>query len=76
MSILMVVNKYQDQLLQLPNVTGIGIGERAGEEVIKVFVTHKVPESQLKPQEVVPRMLEDYTIDVEVIGNVCVLSTE
>lgn len=28
-----VKRKYEEQLMQLPNVTGIGIGEKAGKEV-------------------------------------------
>jgi hypothetical protein len=62
--------KYEDQLMQLPNVTGVGIGERAGKKVIKVFVTHKVPESALQPQEIVPKNLAEYETDVEEIGTV------
>lgn len=60
--------RYEDQLMRLPNVTGVGIGEKAGKEVIVVFVTHKVPARTLQPHEVVPRVLEGYTTDVEEIG--------
>ncbi len=60
--------KYEEQLMQLPNVTGIGIGEKAGKMVIKVFVTQKVPASALQPQEIVPKMLEEFETDVEEIG--------
>ncbi len=60
--------KYEDQLMRLPNVTGVGIGEKEGKKVIKVFVTHKVPESSLQPDEVVPRSLEEVETDVEEIG--------
>lgn len=67
MSIERVKNKYEEQLMQLPNVTGVGIGERGGKEIIKVFVTKKVPEPVLQPQEVVPKMLQGYEIDVEEI---------
>ena len=35
--------KYEDQLMRLPNVTGVGIGQKGEEAVILVFVTHKVP---------------------------------
>jgi hypothetical protein len=63
-----IVKKYEAQLLQLPNVTGVGIGEKAGKAVMKVFVTHKVPESALQPQEVVPKTLEGWETDVEEIG--------
>ncbi len=63
-----VRQKYSDQLMQLPNVIGVGTGEKAGKEVIKVFVTHKVPVSALQPQEVVPQTLEGQEIDVEEFG--------
>ena len=68
MDIEAVRQKYSDQLMQLPNVIGVGTGEKAGKEVIKVFVTHKVPVSALQPEEVVPQTLEGQEIDVEEIG--------
>ncbi len=68
MSIEAVKMKNEERLMRLPNVTGVGIGERAGKMVIKVFVTHKTPESALQPQEIVPKMLEGYITDVEEIG--------
>lgn len=69
MSIEPVRKKYEAQLMRLPNVVGLGIGEKAGKEVIKVFVTHKVPESTLAPGEVVPRTLDGYETDVEESGH-------
>lgn len=63
-----IKQKYEDQIMELPNVTGVGIGEKAGKEVIKVFVTEKLPESELQPQEIVPKSLEEYETDVEAIG--------
>jgi len=68
MSIEPVKRKHEEQLMRLPNVTGVGIGEKAGKEIIKVFVTQKVPLSALQPQEVIPKMLEGYETDVEEIG--------
>jgi hypothetical protein len=65
-----VKREHEQQLMQLPNVTGLGIGEKGGKAVIKVFVTHKIPESALLPQEIVPKTLEEYEIDVEEIGHV------
>lgn len=56
--------------MELPNVTGVGIGEKAGNEVIKVFVTRKISELELRPQEIVPKSLEEYKTDVEEIGTV------
>jgi hypothetical protein len=60
--------KHEERLMMLPNVTGIGIGEKAGQVVIKVFVTHRVPKSELKPAEVVPKTLDGYQTSVEEIG--------
>jgi hypothetical protein len=75
MDIVRTKEKYKDQLLKLPNVIGVAIGEKVvkgqvvpGKEVIKVFVTRKVPESQLKPDQVIPKTLEGYETDVEEIG--------
>ena len=56
------------ELLRLPNVTGVGIGERGGKRVIKVFVTHKVPESTLQQEDVVPKLIDGHETDVEEIG--------
>jgi hypothetical protein len=70
MSIKDVKMKHEEKLMRLPNVTGVGIGEKGGKEVIKVFVTHKVPESSLRPDEIIPKSLEGYEVDVEDIGTV------
>jgi hypothetical protein len=59
---------HEGELLALPNVTGVGIGERAGKPVIKVYVSRKVPESMLSPDDRVPASLEGFEVDVEEIG--------
>lgn len=69
MSIESVKQKHEELLMRLPNVTGVGIGEKEGKRVIKVFVTHKVPESALQPQEIVPEEIEGYETIVEAIGD-------
>ena len=51
--------------MALPRVAGVGIGERDGEPVIKVFVTEEVQESELAAGERVPASLEGYEVDVE-----------
>jgi hypothetical protein len=61
---------HEDELLALPNVTAVGVGERAGEPVIKVFVAHKVPASELAPGERVPHSIDGHPVDVEEIGAV------
>lgn len=54
--------------MELPNVVGVGIGEKSGKPAIKVFVTHKVELSSLKPKEIIPKRLGQYDVDVEEIG--------
>ena len=70
MDIEAVVREHEDALLALPNVNGVGIGERAGRAVIKVLVTKKVPESSLQPDQIVPKTLEGFELDVEEIGEI------
>ena len=65
MGIASVLGKYEDQLMRMPNVNGVGIGENGGEEVIKVYVTRKLPESALQAHEVIPKRLEGFSTDVE-----------
>lgn len=68
MSIESVKQKYESQLMQLPNVTIVGTGKKEGKDVIKIFVTHKVPESDLQPQEIIPKRLDEFETDVEESG--------
>ena len=68
MSIEDVQRKHEEHLLQLPNVIGSGTGEKGGKPVIKIFVTHRVPESNLQPEDVAPKTLDGYQTDVEEIG--------
>jgi hypothetical protein len=64
MSIESVLRQHEERLMALPNVTGVGVGQKAGKEVITVLVTQKVPESALLPDEVVPKMLDGVETDV------------
>lgn len=68
MTIKQVKEDHENELMELPNVVGVGIGEKNGKSVIKVFVTHKVELSSLKPQEVIPKRLDQCDVDVEEIG--------
>ncbi|MGH8559879.1 MAG: hypothetical protein ACRESZ_21000 [Methylococcales bacterium] len=68
MKIESVMRKHEEQVMQLPNVTGIGIGKKGRKDVIKVFVAHKVPESALQSHEIIPKVLEGYEIDLEETG--------
>lgn len=70
MSIEEVRQRHEARLMSLPNVTGVGIGQKAGGEVIKVFVTHKVPESELRSEDIIPKSIDGCGVDVEEIGTV------
>ncbi|GGX74938.1 hypothetical protein [Streptomyces fructofermentans] len=52
--------------MALPHVTGVGTGrdEDSGEDVIVVFVTHKVPLDRLRPEDVVPSEVEGLSVRV------------
>ena len=63
-----IQKRYADELMALPNVTGVGIGEKDGAHVIKVFVVRKVPLSTLSDSERIPDRLEGVPCDVEEIG--------
>ena len=56
--------------MTLPNVTGVGIGEHSGREILIVFVSHKVPKEELDPRELIPKSLEGYEVHVDEIGAV------
>lgn len=42
-----VLEKYEDKLLSLPNVVGLGRGEKEGEPCLEVYVERKVSEDEL-----------------------------
>jgi hypothetical protein len=68
--------KHEENLMRLPNVMGVGIGEKAGRQVVKVFVSRKVPESELRQEEIVPKQVEEFGTDVEEMGIATAQQTE
>jgi hypothetical protein len=66
MNIETALREHDSALRRLPNVTGVGIGEKNGKEVILVFVQRKLPESSLPPSAIIPRTIEGYETDVRV----------
>jgi hypothetical protein len=62
------LRRHEQKLLSLPNVVAVGIGERDGAPAITVFVTRKLPESELAPDDLVPRSLDGHPVDVAEIG--------
>jgi hypothetical protein len=65
-----VMEMHRDNLMSLTNVIGVGIGEKDGTPAIKVFVTKKMPEIALLPQDIIPKVLDGYEIDVDEIGSI------
>ncbi len=70
-----VKKKFEGELMALPNVTGVGLGERDGTQVIKVFVVRKMPLETLSASERVPSELEGVPCDVEELGVVSAQTT-
>ena len=60
-----VLANHADALMALANVRSVGLGEKAGSSVIKVFVERKVPLSALPPDQVVPAELHGCTVGGE-----------
>jgi hypothetical protein len=63
----------EKELLDKPNVVGVGIGKKGDKDVITVLVTHKVPQSELRPQDLVPKTVDGFETVVQEIG---VVTTE
>jgi hypothetical protein len=70
MTIESVRQKFERNLLRLPNVISVGVGEKEGRQVIQVGVAGKVPASLLRQNEVIPSSLEGYEVEVVDIGPV------
>jgi hypothetical protein len=59
-SIEAAMRRYEKGLRLLSNVTGVGISEKDGKEVIVVYVNRKLPEFALKSWEIIPDELDGY----------------
>lgn len=71
-----VLAEYQDYLMSLDNVIGVGIGyktlkgEKTNELAIIIFVNKKLPQAHLWEDQVVPRKLDKVSTDVVEAGEV------
>lgn len=71
--------RYQDELMQKPNVVGVGIGIEkkrdrfTGQIVLVVNVRRKVPCETLPPDGCIPEELDGVRVDVQEIGDVVAL---
>lgn len=62
------VRQAEPELRKRPNVVGIGQGERGGRPVIKVLVTRKLPEAELRKEDVIPKTIAGFPTDVVEVG--------
>lgn len=71
-----IKTRYEDALLSLPGVVGVGVGmrQRGGqwtdEVCIVVSVQNKRSEDVLDPTEILPREIEGVPVDVLEVGEV------
>jgi hypothetical protein len=67
---------YVDELMQKANVVGVGVGlfRKGGRPTLEtglvVLVTHKVPQAQLAPADLVPAEIEGVPVDVQEVGEI------
>jgi len=59
-----VKDRHETELMAVPGVVGVGIGEQDGSEVIVVFVEKKDAATESR----IPKTLEGYSLRVEVTG--------
>lgn len=70
----LVQAKYTEELMQKPNVVGVGLGlaqkdgQPTGEVALVVMVDQKVPEAQLSAADVIPSEIEGVRVDVQSVG--------
>jgi hypothetical protein len=68
------LDKHIDTVMTYPNVTAVGIGYKmkanitTSEPAIVVWVTKKLPESQLPPKSIIPGEVEGIPTDVREMG--------
>lgn len=63
-----VLRRHEDRLMRLPNVVGVGIGEKDGKPTIRVLVSRKIPAGALGPDQQVPPIIEGIETDVLEVG--------
>jgi len=64
--------RHETRLMSLPNVNGVGIDldPATGSFLVIVYVARKVPVAQLRPQQVIPEILDGVPVRVMEIGPV------
>ena len=70
-----IKDEYQEHLLSMPNVVGLGIGLRqvggqhTDQVCLVVMVNRKLSPAQLAPEEMIPAELGGVPVDVQEVGN-------
>lgn len=69
MDVKTAMRQHEDELRRLPNVNGIATSkDDSGNDVIVVFVEQKLPEDSLQPEQIIPKSIEGYPVDVRELG--------
>jgi hypothetical protein len=63
-SIVQVLNEHADQLMSIPGVSGVGIGDCRGSPCIKIFVSKVTPSITRH----IPERLDGYGVAIEETG--------
>lgn len=69
-----VKREHEAELMSKANVVGVGVGlrlqngEPTGQVGLVVFVSRKVPSSQLEAGDIIPNEIDDILVDVQEIG--------
>ena len=69
-----IKSKYEQQLMTLANVVGVGIGVKqtegnpTGQVALVVNVAQKKPLHELRQQDIIPAVLDDVPVDVQEVG--------
>jgi len=71
-----VKEAHEAALMQKANVVGVGVGLRirggtyTDETAIVVMVTHKVPATELAPEDFIPAEIDGVPVDVQEVGEI------
>ena len=66
MAIEQILEQHQDELMAVPGVVGVGVGERAGVPVILVMLQAADPELKRR----LPSRLDGFDVELEVTGEI------
>lgn len=69
LDILAVKGKYEDELMAVPGVVGVGIGECKAKACIIVFIQYRTAQIDRE----IPETLDGYPVQIEVTGPIKVL---